>query len=286
MDDLTAFRLVGIGVVADVKKLGSREIYVSPREERYAHQELVHNNPQKQSATVNNNGKEHVINATTNNSRPATWLAYNTTRKTPPDVRHGDEVQIYTVDDDTYYWIEMNTMDEKRLETVIFAISADPDNPMAEDYSNAYFFSWSSHQKRAHFRMNKVTDEYTGYSVEIDAKEGFAKIEDDLDNGVFIDSRNTITGMQNADGSHVVARKQDILGEAPRNISLKAGSKFTINCVDYECNATGSHKTNTPDAVFSTKITTPKAEINGIEHSTHSHIEQGDGKKVSEPKAG
>lgn len=286
MDGLTAFKLHGVGIVAGVKELGSNEIFVTPREERYAHQELVHNNPQKQSTTVNSNGKERVVNSTTNNSRPANWLAYNTTRKTPPDVRHGDEVLIYTVGEEDYYWVEINTMDEKRLETVIFAISADPDNEMAKDYSNAYFFSWSSHQKRAHFRMNKVTDEFTGYSVEIDAKEGFAKIEDDLDNGVFIDSRNTITGMQNADGSHVVARKQDIIGDAPRNIDLTAGSKFTINCVDYVCNATGSHKTNTPNAEFSTKITTPKAVINGIEHSTHSHNEQGDGKKVSGPKEG
>lgn len=290
MDGLTAFKLVGVGIVADVKKLGSREIYVSPREERFAHQELVHNNPQKQSTTVNNNGKEHVIHATTNNSRPAKWLAFNTTRKTPPDVRHGDEVLIYSVGEEDYYWVECNTADEKRLETVIFAISADPSNPMAEDYSNAYFFSWSSHQKRALFRMNKVTEEFTGYTVEIDGKEGFAKLEDDLDNALYVDSRNTIVGFQNADGTTSYGQKQDLFGYAPRDVNFTAErnitstcQKFTVNCVDYECNATGSHTTNTPDAVFSTKITTPKAEIAGIEHSTHSHNEQGDGKPVSKP---
>lgn len=294
MDKISVFEYWCVGDVTCVKGLNDWTIKVKPTEMRFAHQELVHSNPQKQSATLKTNGGEVVVESVSDNSVEATWLGLNSMRKTPPNVRHGDQVWIYKLGDKKYYWVELNTMDEKRLETVILAISADPSAPMDRvSWQNTYFMNFSSHEKRIHLRLNKVTEEFTGYSLDFNADTGYAKMEDDLENAVFIDSRNTTVGFQNADGTTAYGQKLDLFGYAPRDVNFNAErnitstcQKFTINCTDYECNATGSHKTNTPNAVFNTKITTPKAEINGIEHSTHTHTEQGDGKDVSKPKAG
>lgn len=294
MDKISVFEYWCIGDVACVKGLDDWDIKVTPREERFAHQELVHSNPQRQSTTLKSNGGELNVEATSDSAVTATWLGLNSMRKTPPNVRHGDQVRIYKLGENKYYWVELNTMDEKRLETVILAISADPANKMDRvTWENTYFMNFSSHEKRIHLRLNKVTEEFTGYSLDFDAKTGYAKMEDDLENAVFIDSRNTTVGFQNADGTTSYGQKQDLFGYAPRDVTFTAErnitsncQKFIINCKDYECNATGSHVTNTPDAVFSTKLTTPEATINGIDHSKHLHTEQGDGKDVSKPKAG
>lgn len=265
-------------------------IKATPREYRFAHQELVHSNPQTESVTLKTNQGEQVVEAVDDNSIEATWLAYNTTRKTAPDVRHGSEVMLYKLGDNKYYWTETNTQDMKRLESIIFAISADPNNAMDPNYSNAYFVSWSSHDKRLLVRINKVDGEFTGYTSEINAIDGYAQTVDDLGNVMFVNSRDTVVGLENADGTLVYLNKKDIIGYAPENIKLTAqqlmalkARSIALSCEDYECTATSSYKVNTPNAVFSNEITTPEATINGIKHSKHKHLEQGDGKPVSEP---
>lgn len=294
MDKISVFEFWCIGDVACVQERDEWVIKVTPREERYAHQELVHSNPQRQSTTLKTNGGEAVIETTSNNAVDATWLGLNTLRKTPPNVRHGDQVLLYTLGKEMTYWVETNTMDEKRLESVILAISADPKNKMDRvTWENTYFISMSSHDKRFHIRLNKVTDEFTGYSFDIDAKTAYAKLADDLDNAVFIDSRNTVVGYQNADGTTAYADKLNHITYAPNNIEMTAEQKIIqkaqaiiLECEDFKCTAKSTYKVITPNAEFSTKITTPKAEINGIEHSTHSHQEKGDGKPVGGPQAG
>lgn len=263
---------------------------VSPREYRFAHQELVHSNPQREDKTVKTNTGERVVKATNNAAIPCIWLAYNSIRKTPPDVRHGDEVLIYTLGDDKFYWVELNSVDMKRLETVILAISADPAEAMKDDFSNAYFFSLSSHEKRIQLRLNKVTEEFTGYTIDINAKDGYLSASDDLDNAFYINSKDTQVGMENACTTTVVLDKEDIKAYAPRNIEYTAEERiqfrckqFFANCEDWEVNASNSYKVNTPNAVFSDKITTPSAEINGILHENHRHICSKPGDPSKEP---
>ena len=294
MQEFSSFKLHSIGRVSQVKDRNSGLITVIPIEYRFAHQELSHTNPQSVNETLTVNGKEDVTTGTMDNSIPdCKWLAYNSMRKTPPDVRHGSEVFIYQASDDSYYWVESNSTDMKRKETVIYAISADPEKPMAEDYSNAYFFSHSSHDKRIHLRMNQVDGEFTGYSLDINGIDGYAQLRDDLNNVIYIDSRNTFVGFENADETLCVARKQDLVMFAHHNIELTAEDTILMKCKNliqqcesYQCTATSSYNVNTPNAVFSTKITTPKAELGGIEHTEHSHVEKGDGKPVGKPISG
>lgn len=294
MQDFSAFKLFSIGIVSGVKARGSHLITVIPREYRFAHQELMHSNPQVNKETLQVNDKESVTTGTLDNSIPnCKWLAFNTSRKTPPDVRHGDEVLIYQASDDTFYWVEMNSADMKRKETVIYAISADPSKPLKDDYSNGYFISVSSHDKHLHVRMNQVDGEFTGYTFEVDGKAGYAQLKDDLNNTLYIDSRNTFVGFENADETLCVARKQDLFMFAHHNIELTAEDTILMKCesliqkcVNYSCTATGSYSVDTPNAVFSTKITSPKAQLGGIEHTEHSHMEKGDGKPVGKPIEG
>lgn len=305
MDKISVFEYWCIGDVASVKGLDAWDVKVTPREERFAHQELVHSNPQRQSTTLKSNGGELNVEAQSDSAITATWLGYNSMRKTPPNVRHGDQVLLYKLGETKYYWVEINTMDEKRLETVILAISADPDKKMDRvTWQNTYFMNFSSHDKRIHLRLNKVTEEFTGYSLDFDAKTGYAKLEDDLENAVFIDSRNTTVGFQNADGTTAYGQKQDLFGYAPRDMSFTAErnitakcQKFQIDCTDYVCNASGSYNTTTPDAKFSTQVTVPKVnavtvaassgvsspsvKAGGKEITEHDHISNEPGKPTS-----
>ncbi|MGL4457258.1 MAG: hypothetical protein ACRCUB_02515 [Plesiomonas shigelloides] len=291
MASYSAFEFYGIGVVADVKERGATTVMVTPREQRFAHQELVDTNPQREDKTVKTNNGERVVKATNNKAIECTWLAVNSMRKTAPDVRNGDEVLIYTLGDDRYFWMLLNTADHKRLETVIFAISADPNNPLKDDFSNAYFISLSSHEKQFMFRLNKVDGEVTGYTIECNAKDGYLSASDDFENGFFIKSKERVVGLENADRTTVQCDKEDANIYAPRNINLTAEERIAMRCKklfakceDWEVNASNSYKVNTPNAEFSERITTPSAIINGVTHENHKHISNGPGKPTNGPQ--
>lgn len=185
--------------------------------------------------TVEYTGKDASGNAVKGNSFvsngiDATWLP-EPNRKTPPDVRRGERITLWQfAKNDKYYWrCENLDEDQRRLETIVWAINADPNNPTdLVGFTNCYFIEWSSHKKSITLMTSQANGEFCTYNVQFDMANGRFVIEDNVGNHWLWDSKETIFQFLNAMGTLWEMDKRDINMFAPDNINLKAGKNIIL----------------------------------------------------------
>lgn len=238
-----ALKMYSYGEVTANKESGSWIIKAKLTEKRFMAEEEALTNPQKNVVDFDTaNGKAH-IETVTDNSIEARWLPRNTNRITAPDVRRGDPVIIWKLGNKQYFWEELSEGHNKRLETVIYAISSNPDKPLnRETLENAYYLSWSTHEKMLQLVTTKHNGEPYAYNIELNTQEGYHETRDDVGNRGYLHSGDTELGLVNADGSFVKVSKTDVIINAVDNIVGTAGKdvditckKFTIKCDEFEC---------------------------------------------------
>lgn len=240
-----ALKMYSYGEVTANKESGSWTIKAKLTEKRFMAEEEALTNPQKNVVEFDtSNGKAH-IETVTDNSIEARWLPRNTTRITAPDVRRGDPVIIWKLGNKQYFWEELSEGNNKRLETVIYAISSNPDAPLnRETLENAYYLSWSTHEKILQLVTTKHNGEPYAYNIELNTKEGFHETRDDVGNRGYLNSSDTELGLVNADGSFVKVSKKDIyinaidniIGTADKDVDVTC-RKFKIKCEEFECDS-------------------------------------------------
>lgn len=226
-----ALKMYSYGEVTANKESGSWTITAKLTEKRYTVAEEAVTNPQKNVVEFDTGeGKAH-IETVTDNSIKARWLPRNTNRITAPDVRRGDPVIIWKLGNKQYFWEELSEGHNKRLETVVWAFSSNPDEEIdRESLKNAYFFSMSTHEKHVRLVTTKHNGEPYAYNIELDTKEGVFKSEDDVGNMGYLNSAETELGMVNADGSFVKVTKKDVVINAVDNIAATAGKDVEFRC--------------------------------------------------------
>ena len=259
MFDNTAsvFRCVAIGIAAENKQLGSKELVVTPHEKLpFVDGELVNKVDTLDYESQDKDGK--VISGTSfvSNDITATWLP-ETNRKTAPDIRRGEYISLWQFgSNDKYYWRSMGLNDDlRRLETVIWAINANPSESQdGFDPENMYFVEFSSHTKMVTFSTSKMNGEYCTYDFQFDMANGKVVLQDDLGNYSFIDSKNTHFRMENMLGTYIEMNKQFIKGYAPKDIDLEAGNNFNLKCKKATLDGGGSILTlEAPGTTLATK---------------------------------
>lgn len=226
-----ALKMYSYGEVTANKESGSWTIAAKLTEKRYTVAEEAVTNPQKNVVEFDTGeGKAH-IETVTDNSIKARWLPRNTNRITAPDVRRGDPVIIWKLGNKQYFWEELSEGHNKRLETVVWAFSSNPDAEIdRETLKNAYFFSISTHEKHVRLVTTKHNGEPFAYNIELDTKEGVFKSEDDVGNIGYLNSAETELGLVNADGSFVKVAKKDVVVNAVDNIAATAGKDVEFRC--------------------------------------------------------
>jgi hypothetical protein len=132
-------RFYSIGIVAENKLLSSHEIEVTPVEELpMTNGELSANSVDYKGKAVDAGGKAYSASTESQVTLKASWLRFGSSnRLTSPDVRRGEVVMIYQFGDaDKYYWVVLKDDSKlRKLETVIWAISATKDETKPTDAS-------------------------------------------------------------------------------------------------------------------------------------------------------
>lgn len=282
-------KVYSIGVCAANLKLGSRVVEVTPTEDSpmldgEINSDLVTDSVKSQDS----DGGEYEVKVTTANSVPATWLPLGSSNRfTPPNVRRGERVMLYRYsDEDVFYWTTLfDDLKLRKLETVIYAFSGTKDESVTEvTPENYYFLEVSTHKGLVHFHTSKKNGEFCSYDLQINPKEGFIRIEDDIGNFFIFDSKERQIAMRNADDSYFEINKKNITLQAPETYTLRAknkveeiGEAITITAGNsisektntYDLNASGAvHQSGSSYAINSSSIATMTAsgliKIDGV----------------------
>lgn len=208
---VSKLRFYSIGVVAANKKLSSVTIEVVPIEELpMLDGFLTDNQKLSKAAGVDSSGRHYASKVKTSVSIQAEWLRLgDANRLTAPDVRRGESVVIYQFGDaDKYYWNTLkNDSRLRKLETVVWGISASTSESEGLNANNAYYIEFSSHTKMITLHTSQSNGEACGYDIQINAADGYVLIKDTLSNYFKLDSRGQSLRLENAVGSFLDVSK-------------------------------------------------------------------------------
>lgn len=255
------------GLVAKDKGRGENKIQVYPVEVRFSQAESIEAGLNVEKVEHNIAEGKDFVTMRTGNSIPAQWIDFNTNRITPPDVKVKDLVLIWRLGEtDMFFWQDRNVSNVKRLETVVYAFSADPVNGLKDDLSNAYYLMVSSHDKHITLNTSKENGEYCRYSIQLNTGDGRFVISDDIGNSGWFDSAETNIGWKNAKDTTFVMNKTNIYGYAKDTIKFK--SKFIgFECDTYDIN-TKSYKAKATTYAIDTTTYTAKADTWSVDGSS------------------
>lgn len=226
------WKLYSIGIAANNKVVDSELLYVVPIEAVSMQDGELISQPFTQDAEGwDGDDKLYRVQVKTDTAIQCRWKR-ETNRRTPPDVRRGERVEIYRfADRDIFYWASMG-LDEhlRKLETMVIGISGTPKEE--EDGTlpdHGYHIELSTHKGSITIQTSAKNGEKCTYAIQIDAMGGKVTISDELGNNFHINSNEAIVEMENADKTIVQLNKQDIFMKAANNIAAEAGNNITFN---------------------------------------------------------
>lgn len=242
--NISQLHFYSIGVVATNKKMTSHFVEVSPIEDSaFMDGEITDHKEDYKSKSKSFDDQEWETKIDTTASVRAKWLPMgNSNRITSPDVRRGEVVALYRFGDvDEFYWTTLlQDKHIRRLETVIYSFSNNREENIEDDPKSTYFMEVSTHKKLIHLHTSKNDKEPFTYDIQINTKDGIIIITDDVDNYLFIDSKNTRIKVRNKDDSYIDMDKKKITIHAPdridmitKDFSLKASSSATVETPKY-----------------------------------------------------
>lgn len=249
---VSKLRFYSAGIVASNKKLTEKTVECCPIEDlNYVDGNLSSQQSEYKAKAVDGSGGAYETELKTTVTINATWLSLScSNRITAPDVRRGELVMLYQFGDaDKYYWTTLKEdIRLRKLETVIYAFSATQDESKDATSDTTYYLEISTHKKIVHFHTSKADGEPFAYDIQLNTKEGFLAICDDVGNFISFDSTNRRLEMKNIDGSHLDINKKDIVISSVDSITLQ--SKNIIQ------KATNHDTTTTTQKIKANDVTT------------------------------
>jgi len=234
MFDVSSYRMVSIGIVAEDKLENSKFIHVYPVELLpFIEGEIDTTLADIKAKGIGLDDREYSVKMRVGITVKAEWQG-STNRVTSPNVRLGEQVYLYTLGDtEKYYWVSTGRDDGlRRLEKVVYAWNAakegtDVDIPF--DTNNHYHLTIDTIHKVVAFHTTNDNGELCKYDFMLDTDKGHFTIKDSLGNIIQLDSKNTKITLQNADGTWVTLDKVDIDAYAPRDCHLETGRDVLID---------------------------------------------------------
>lgn len=219
MSEDSLYRLYSLGIAAENKPLGATALEVIPLEmTNLADGELSGRGEAMETGGTDSSGKRYADRVVTSPSIPAEWRRDgDSNRVTAPDVRRGERVKIYTYGDTgQFFWTtDGNDSHLRRLETVVYAFSATPDESVEKlDDSNSYVVEVSTHNKRIIVRTSTANGERCLFHLEINPGEERAILADSANQEISMFPLERRISAINADDTQVHLKENDLLVEA------------------------------------------------------------------------
>lgn len=221
-----------LGIIAVNKPLNTDIVEVTPVEMFTMLDGEINDHIKEESlSSVNFDGSSYQTQTNQTATVKARWLPNGSNRITSPDVRRGEQVMIWKFGDaDKYYWSSLEYEKKlRKLETILFGISATKDENDPGTPESMYYLEVSSHKKLIHLHTSKANGEPFIYDMQFNLEEGYFLMQDDVGNLINLDSKNTYIEITNADKSTVQLNKRDILIDAPDYIDIVAGKQVTVD---------------------------------------------------------
>lgn len=248
-----------LGIVAANKALDSDLIEVVPIEEmNFVDGELSDNVTTYNAKGTDSQGQSYEHSLDTTVSVLAKWIPDGVSnRQTPPDVRRGERIQIWQYEDqDKYYWSTLfYEADLRKLETVVYSYSNTRDEAAKSTPDTTYYMEVSTHRKHITLHTSKSDGEPFVYDIQLNTKEGFLLIKDDIGNYIQLDSKNVRIEMKNADGSWFDMNRKVINMYAPDSINMRAENNINISA-GRSINSDAGTSINDKTASITTKANT------------------------------
>lgn len=253
--DDSLFRLISVGIVANNKARSSTEVEVYLKENTpVIDGELNSRLEEFTHQGTDASGVAYSVSVTCANTVVAQWKGSSGNRVTAPDVRRGDEIDIFQYSDvDQYFWALRSTPDHtaRKLETVVNAYNASPDeNDNTPSEENSYTTQISTHDQHLTIKTTKKNGEPFAYTVQLNTKDGVAVIADDAGLYIQAESKEKRIILDNGGGSKYTMHK----------------AKTLLECEEYEVVAT--NKIN-----FKTKLFNVDADNTTFQ--THFNVNKG-----------
>lgn len=244
------FHFYSFGTVAANKKRNSTMIQAFPQEKfTMASGPITDHYETIEVKGKDSQGKDYSGEIKTKAPLTCMWLPIGEpNRVTAPDVRRNEMVIIYRfADTDYYFWSTAMNDVMRKLETVAYWYSGDPndsaDAPTEKTADNGYIFQVSTHDKNIIISTSKANGEVCRYQLQLDPGTGNFALVDDLGNEILLDS---------------VAGK---LTATTENEIIHNTKKFTTNCQEWICNAETSATFNTPEVRMSDNLKVDKQSL-------------------------
>lgn len=258
-DQLSQFKIYGVGRVAANKKRGSGIIEVADVEKLPNLSGAITDHVETSTAKVESGDTEDAfeVDVKSSASVPAEWLPWGqTNRITAPDVRRGEYVLLFQFGDTTVlYWIELKAENIlRRLETVTWIFSNERKEDIKLTENNTYSVTVSTHDKHITITTTKSDGEKYAYTIQLNTKDGQFFVKDDVGNYIFMDSEQNRIRAENRDKTFVDLDKRKLRGEAldsiyfkSKDITFEASNSFKIKTSTYSATASGNYSIKAGD---------------------------------------
>lgn len=231
-ETFSKLKVYSVGIVAKNKPLDSPIIEVTPIEDlNMINGEITDHGVEYSAKGSDRDGGKYDVSVKSSNTIQAKWMPVGSpNRFTSPDVRRGEYVMIYQFGDaDKYYWVTFkDDLTLRKLETVIYAFSGTADESEGVSGETHYFLEISTHKKLVHFHTSKANGEPFSYDVQLNTKDGYFIIQDDIGNVFTIDSKAHRIELKNTDSTHHDMDKKNFTLTVPDNTTIKTGKNTTI----------------------------------------------------------
>jgi hypothetical protein len=218
-------KFISNGIVAANKLPSTNDIEVVPIEKLpFVNGQLTDAGTNVAASGANVDGAAYNTQVASSNTVKATWLKLGVgNRMTSPDVRRGATVALYQfADADQYYWTTLlDDSSLRKLETVVWAFSGTSDESKGTDASSSYYLEVSTHQGLITLHTSKANGEPYGYDIQLNTKEGYFRMQDDIGNYLILDSTQNHFELGNGDQSLLQMLKQKIAIETQDSIAMK-----------------------------------------------------------------
>lgn len=274
----SVFNLYSIGTAAEDLEFGTRDLEVWPGEQMSGVDGDVTSNQTNISTDGQNaTGQKYTQNINTGTTIKAKWLSRNSNRPYPSLIRRGEGVKIWrNADTDEFWWEEIGDDIYMRRGDIysIACISTIVEEGEPISHLNSYWFEMDSLNGVIRLSTTKLNNEACAYLFQFMTREGTFTLEDDIGNGLKLESNDQRWTVKNAadttlvmDGPDTTLSMNGKYTVNARDCVYNIDNDFTINALTKTENITNEFSLNTIQATMTAttnySINAPTIGLNG-----------------------